>query len=433
MAIAIAVVFVLLIGSMPLALCFGFGALVILSLGGYGSAYPPVTMFRSLDTLVIMAIPLFIFVGSLVTAVGIAKRLISFADALVGRLKGGLGFVVILTTMMFGSISGSSLAAIAGIGPTVQPQMTERGYPKRYTTALLGCSGPLGCLIPPSIPMIVYALVARVSVGAVFLAGVIPGIILGVFFGIINYITCRRFPLSSPYAGRKIGSAESAKVVAKSAYSASFSLFLPFIILGGIYGGIFTPTEAAAVGVAYAILVGFLGYRSLTLRALKQAAIEAVRTTGAVLVLLGFVAIFTRMLTYEEVPQMIASGIAAITESKYIALLLVNAFLIVIGMFMDDTNGTVLAASLLMPLMKEIGVSPIHFGAILATNLGMGLQTPPVAPNLFVAGRIANLPITEFIRYVIPFLVFAFLPVVIITTYVPQVAIILPRLIMGIE
>ncbi|MEW6034278.1 MAG: TRAP transporter large permease [Chloroflexota bacterium] len=419
---------VLILAGLPLVFSFGFVTLLAILITGVGFEFPPVTAFRSVNSFTLIAVPLFIFSGQLMSSAGISDRLIDFADALVGRIKGGLGPVVILSSMFFGAISGSSVATVATIGTVVLPRMEALGYPRRYTTALVGSCGILGQLIPPSIPLIVYGMAAKVSIAALFIAEIIPGIILATLFGIIHYFSVRKLPLSSPYGEEKPTTGKIARTVAKRAYSGAWALMMPVVILGGIFSGVFTPTEASAVAVFLAVVIGVFFYRKLKAKDIGTTAVTTGRAVGAVLILLCIIAVFARILNLIRVPQQIAELIVGLSENKVIILLLVNLFLFMLGMLMDDVNGTLLAASLLMPLMDRIGVNPLQFGAILAVNLGLGGITPPVAPNMFMAGVVANIPLPQFMGYSVRFMLFGCLPVVLLTTYVPQLTLFLPRL-----
>ena len=430
-AIALAVILVLMVVGLPMAFSFAVADVVMIVSLGLGFEFAIMAMFYQLNAFVLMAIPFFILAGALMRQGGISERLIAFADSIVGRVKGGLGSVVVLSCMVFGAISGSSVSAVASIGSIMIPRMEEMGYPRRYTTALVSCSGLLGQLIPPSIPVIIYGVVTRTSIAAVFLATVIPGILLGTAYSVINYFSCRKFPIVSLYAGQRFSTVDIAKQIGRTGYKAFFGLLMPVIILGGIYGGIFTPTEAAAVAVVYALPVGFFIYRGFGLRTFARTLVEVGTMCGSLLLIFAFVVVFSRILTMQQVPDMIVSFMWGVSENKYVLILLMNLFLIIVGMIMDDVTGTLLAAPLLMPLVLELGIHPVQFGAILAVNLGLGLMTPPVAANLWVGARVGNLPVSDFMGPVLRFLLLAGLPVLLLTAYIPALSVTLPRLIMG--
>lgn len=416
--------------GLPLAFAFGAGAILMGSLLALGHGFFSLSMYRILTSFAIMAAPFFIFAGNLMTAGGLSDRLIGVADALVGRVKGGLGHVCVLACMFFGAISGSSIAAVAAISSIMMPRMVEKGYPKPYVTALISSSGILGQLIPPSIPVIIYGMISGVSIAAVFLATVIPGIIMGGGYMTINYFMMRKVPITSE-AIVGVGMLGFAKELGKRSGRAFFALLAPFVILGGIYGGIFTPTEAGCVAVVYGLLVGFLIYRGLNLRTFLRSTLESVNMSGAILILVGLAVVLVSILTLEEVPTHLVNAMTSLTTNPYILLLFVNAFLLVQGMFMGDAAGTILATPLLLPLVTSLGMHPVHFGAMLMVNLGVGLTTPPVAPCLFVGARVANLPLSAFVKHVLVFILFAGLPTILLTTYIPELSMWLPHLIMG--
>ncbi|HCL79166.1 MAG TPA: TRAP transporter large permease [Synergistaceae bacterium] len=387
--------------------------------------------FRGLNSLTILSIPFFIIAGALMSSAGIAVKLTDFANSMLGRIRGGMGAASIVACAIFGSISGTASSAVACIGSIMIPRLEELGYPRGYATGMISCAAVLGQLIPPSVPMILYGWVTQQSVAACFLSTVIPGILTTIIFCTINYFMVGRFPsvkVDTPLPPR-----ERNKLIATSARRGFWSLLMPVIILGGIYGGVTTPTEAAAVAVGYATLVGFFIHRELTLRGLGSALKSAATTSGVIVLMLFFVTILGRLYTMQQVPMKIANFLLGTSDNKYFILFMVNIFLIIIGMLMDDLSGTMLAAPLLMPLMLQIGVHPIHFAAILGTNLGLGNVTPPTAPILYLGGRVGNVQIGEYIKPALIYMVFGFLPVIALTTYVPAFSLFLPRLIMGIK
>ena len=307
------------------------------------------------------------------------------------------------------------------------PRMVERGYPRGHATGLVACSSVLGQLIPPSVPMILYAWVTWQSVAACFLSTVVPGIILVIIYSIINWFMCRKLPIKvSPPISLK----EQVKEFGQATYKGFYALLMPIIVLGGIYGGIFTPTESAGVATLYCIFIGFFIYRTLTFKQLADTTVNSITTTGVVRLRVVFVMILSRLYVMENVPHRLVATLTGITDNKYIILLMVNLFLIILGMLMDDFSGTLLAAPLLFPLMQAIGVHPIHFAAILGTNLGLGNVTPPTAPILYLAGRIGKCKFNELITPAVIFMVFGALPVVLLTTYFPFLSLWLPHLLM---
>jgi len=358
---------------------------------------------------------------------GIASRLINISDSILGRKKSGLGTVSIVSCAIFGAIAGTATAAVAAIGSIMIPRMVKRGYPRGHATGLVACSSVLGQLIPPSVPMILYAWATWQSVAACFLSTVVPGIILVIIYSIINWFMCRKLPIK---VSAPISPKEQVKEFGQASYKGFYALLMPIIVLGGIYGGIFTPTESAGVGALYCIFVGFFIYRTLKFKQLANTMVDSITTTGVVVLMVFFVMILSRLYVMGNVPQRLVATLTGITDNKYIILLMVNLFLIILGMLMDDFSGTLLAAPLLFPLMQAIGVHPIHFAAILGTNLGLGNVTPPTAPILYLAGRIGKCKFDELLTPAVKFMLFGAIPVVLLTTYFPFLSLWLPHLLM---
>ncbi len=384
--------------------------------------------FHKLKTFTLLSVPFFILLGGFMSLGGMADRLVALADAVVGRIKGGLGMVAVVACAMVGAIAGTCSAAVASLGPLVIPEMEKQGYSRGYATGLLAVSSVLGQLIPPSVPMILYGFVTWVPVTACFLAGVGPGILTVILYCIINYFMVRNNPNIRVLP--PIGIKAQTKQVGVTIYKGFFTLLMPIILLGGIYGGIFTTTEAAAVAMVYAIIIGLFIYRYLNLRLIGRIFVSQSVTTGVVILMVVFVIILSRVMTMQNVPQSLILMISGLTENYYVSLMLINVFLIFLGMIVDDFTGTLLAAPLLFPLIKHLGVNPVHFAAILGANLGLGNVTPPTAPILYLAARIGNVSVDKMIKPALVFMVFGALPVVIVTTYWPGLSLFLPRLLL---
>lgn len=420
-----------IIVGIPVPFCFMLAALYM------GLVYFPdfsflMTIgFRSLNSLTILSIPFFIIAGALMGSAGIAQKLTDFANSMLGRIRGGMGAASIVACAIFGAISGTASSAVACIGSIMIPRLEELGYPRGYSTGMLSCAAVLGQLIPPSVPMILYGWVTQQSVAACFLSTVVPGILTTTIFCCINYYMVGKFP--SVKVDAAISPKERNKLIYESGKKGFWSLMMPVLILGGIYGGVTTPTEAAAVAVVYAIIIGFWVHKELKPGIFFKSLKTAATTSGVIVMMLFFVTILGRLYTMQQVPQKIADFLLSTSDNKYVILFMVNIFLIIIGMLMDDLSGTMLAAPLLMPLMLRIGVHPIHFAAILGTNLGLGNVTPPTAPILYLGGRIGGVQINEYLKPALIFMTFGFIPVIILTTYVPALSLTLPRLIMGIK
>ena len=378
--------------------------------------------FRSLNSLVLVALPLFILTGYLMQSGGIAQRIISFIERLATG-KGGMGTAMVLSSSVFGAIAGTATAAIASIGSIMTEPLVARGYPRGRVAALLGVSSLLGILIPPSITMILFAVVTRQSVAACFAATIGPAILL--IFGLIFYnrfLVGRAFEELPP--SEDAGPKESFGKVTLNALPA---LSLPIIILGGIYGGIFTPTEAAAVAAVAALVVGGLIYREFTWKTLAHSIVQAAETTGTIILILLFSFMISRIMAFERVPQDLTQAIQAVVTSPIGALLIVNLVLIVAGALMDDISVTVVIAPLFLPLMVASGVDPVHFAAIVGCSVVIGANSPPVAPTLFLSCKITRAPIMQAVMPAMGLMTFVAFPVMLVTTFWPDLSLAIPR------
>ncbi len=417
--------------GIPVPFCFMLAAVYMGAIYFPDFSFLMTIGFRGLNSLTILSIPFFIIAGALMSSAGIAERLTDFANSMLGRLRGGMGAASIVACAIFGAISGTASSAVACIGGIMIPRLEALGYPRGYSTGMLSCASVLGQLIPPSVPMILYGWVTQQSVAACFLSTVIPGILTTTIFCIINYVMVGKFP--SIKVDPPLPRVERNTLIRKTARKGIWSLLMPVIILGGIYGGVTTPTEAAAVAVFYAIIIGFFVHKELKPGIFFHSLRSAATTSGVIVLMLFFVTILGRLYTMQQVPMKIANFLLGTFDNKYLILLMVNVFLVIIGMLMDDLSGTMLAAPLLMPLMLKIGVHPIHFAAILGTNLGLGNVTPPTAPILYLGGRVGGVQIDEYLKPALIYMFFGFIPVIILTTYLPALSLFLPRLIMGIR
>ncbi len=424
------IVALLLIG-MPVAYVFGVGSVSFVLLSGKSMSYLVPHAFWQLGSFALLSLPLFIIAGALMGASGISDRLVRFVNAFVGPIRGGLGAVTIVTCALFGAIAGSGASAIAAIGSIMIPRMVEQGYPRGYATALVGCSSVLALLIPPSVPMIVFALTGGLSVAAAFLSTIVPGVLIALIYCGINYLCLRR--VKGLQVDEKISLPERGRVIAKASKEASWAILMPVIMLGGIYGGIFTPTEAAAVALVYTLPVGFLIYRGLTFKTAGDAIVRGVISTGSIIAMVFFLFVMSRAMIMEQVPQQLSDFLLTLSDNRVLILLLINLLLILIGMLVDDVSGSILASIILMPVALDLGVHPIHFAAIVGTNLGLGNITPPCAPLLYMAGSVGRARFNEYLKPTLRFILLGHLPVVLAVTFIPELALFLPRLLMGIE
>lgn len=422
--LAILLIIGLILIEVPIGFAFGIGALFYGFVAGIDISFHATAGYTQISAFTLLAIPLFIYAGSLMGAAGISDRLLAFVNAFVGRTKGGLGAVTVLTCALFGAISGSAAAAIAAIGRIIVPRMIEEGYPPGHATALLSVSSVLAFLIPPSIPMIVFAIAIRESVAKAFLSTVIPGLILIALYCLLNFLFLRKN--TSIKVAPKQPLEKTVQEIGFAGKRATLALLMPLIILGGIYSGIATPTEAGAVAAVYALFVGLLIYRSMSFKSLFGTTVDAARLTGAILAILLFLFVMSRGMVLANVPGNVASFLLSVSENRIVILLMINLLLLVMGMIIDDISGSVLAAIILLPVTQEIGLDPIHFAAIVGVNLGLGNITPPCAPLLFMAGGVTGVPLATYIGPTMRFLLLGHVPVLLLVTFVPELALFLP-------
>ncbi len=378
--------------------------------------------YRSLDSVILLALPLFVLAGYLMQSGGIAQRLITFIEHMMRGRKGGLGASMVMSSTVFGAISGTATAAIASVGTIMIDPLAKRGYDRGYSSALLGLSSLIGILIPPSITLILFGVVTRQSITALFAATLVPGLMLALGLILYNRIFFHNRPEGTGLPLEKDVSRLTLT------WRALPGLALPFIILGGIYGGYFTPTEAAAIAVVSATLIGFFIYRDLTLRKFRDSLIAAGETTGTIILILLFSFMIGRILAFEGVPQDLTRAVSQVTDERILILLMVNLFLIFVGMVMDDLSVTVVIAPLFMPLMQLHGVDPVHYGAIVACSVVIGANSPPVAPCLYMACRIGKVSVHHSIRPAILMILTVAVPVALLVTFVPAFSLWMPRL-----
>ncbi|WP_240374026.1 TRAP transporter large permease [Bacillus piscicola] len=427
--IALLLLCFLLVIGVPVPFSFFGSALYLIFAGDYAPSFLLPYGHSQMTNIVLLAIPLFIIAGGIMEKGGIAKRLVDLVELFVGRVKGGLGSATILSSAVFGSITGSAAATLSSIGSIMFPRLEKAGYPLGYSAALVANSSVLGMLIPPSSIMILYAWLGNQSVLASFLATLVPGIILITLLNVINFFMMKKNPAVETSV--KMDPAAFVRTFGKRTYAASFALTLPLLVLGGIYGGIMTPTEAAGLAAFYALPLGFFVYKGLTWKKLKSVLVESATTTGVVMVMLFSVMILSRLYIMEDLPSQILNFLFAISENQLVLLLMINVFLIIIGMLMDDISGVLLATPILLPVVVGLGVDPIHFAAIIAVNLGMGNVTPPTAPLVYLSGRISKAPINQMLSPTLIMIIFGWIPTLIVTTLIPELSLYLPSLLLG--
>ncbi len=424
--IAISILIIVLLLGVPIPFAFFASSLSLVWLGGYDYTFLLPYGYAQVSSLILIAIPLFVLAGELMERSGIGESLINFVDVFIGRVKGGLGAVMVVSCGLFGAISGSGFATLSAIGAIMLPRMAAAGYPRGVSAALISSAALLGLLIPPSLNQILYAFVGGQSVLACFLATVGPGVVLIILLSSVNFWLLRKnkdIKLSD-----KIPKGEFGKTLGKRTTRAIPAMIAPVIILGGIYGGFMTPTEAAAVSVVYTIPVGIWLYKGLDRKNFKEGLVKAGTTAGVIMIMLLSVMMLSRLYVMENLPQMILNVMTSISSNPAVLTLMLNLFLIIIGMLMDDTSAILLTTPILLPVAMEIGINPVHFSAIVGVNLGLGGVTPPTAPFLYLGSRIGNTPINEMLGPTMYFIAFAWVPTLIITTYFPGISLFLPRL-----
>ena len=422
MTVALFVLFALfLILGVPIAFSLGLSSLGALLIGDGSLAVVASRLYSAADSFSLMAIPFFVLAGCIMEKGKLSRRLIDFAMELVGPLKGGLGYVTVVTSMFFSAISGSGPATTAAIGSITIPAMEENGYDKKFATALQATSGAMGPIIPPSIVFIQYGVATGTSIGALFIAGIVPGLLIGAALIIMNGIISHK----KGYGGSN--KKYSVIRIWKSFKNAALVILMPVIILGGIYGAIFTPTEAAIVACVYGLILACVIYRELSLKDIKDVFVSSCKTTSMIMLVITCASLFGWILSSERIPERIAASVLAVTSDKFTLLIAINILLLIVGCLLDQGSATIILAPILTPIAVAVGVDPIHFGALMVTNLCLGLVTPPVGVNLYVACGIAKLKIEDIVKPVL-LLLGACLVMQMILTFVPDLIMFLPRL-----
>ena len=432
--IGAAVVFFLVVIAIGAPVWWGFFASTLIALVLIGSpmGYVVTTVYQTFNNYILMAVGFFIFAGSLMAEAGVADALIRLARALVARVRGGLVDVGIVAVLFLSSLTGSSVPTIAATIPLLVPQLEKLGYERRYVTAVLCSSSFLGYLIPPSVPVLIYCFVAQQSVAAVFLATVFPGLLLAGGYMVVNhFISPRYMHPTGEIAALPTTFKGTVKEVAVSTWLALPAIGCPILILGGIYGGLFTPNEAGAVAVVYTIPIGMFVYRKMTLKSVGRCSGYAAGTLGMFMILVGFGVAFSRLLVREGVAGALAESVLGMFDEKYLVLLMLNLFVLVAGMFIDGLPIMIIVVPLIMPLIEVIGVNLVHLGAIIVVNVGLGVVTPPYAISIFAGSRLADVPYTQLVKPMMIFLLFVGLPVLFLTTYIPWLSCWLPTLAVG--
>lgn len=431
--IAFLVLVLLLLVGVPVLFSFGTIAIMLSAAQGFTGVFGFATMYDKMASVTLLAIPMFIMAGGIMEKGKIGDALVNFVEMFVGHIRGSLAIVATITSAIFGSISGSGAATLSCIGSIILPKMREKKYNMGKAAAVICCSAPLGLLIPPSSSQIIIAWTGGLSVLACFLSTLVPGLILTALICIVSHFLFRNDK-------EIIESAERAKLETKQRHSEIGArtkhvipaLLMPVIILGGIYGGFMTPSEAAAVSVFYAIPVAVWVYKGIKLREIKNVFVKTAVSTGALMIMISIMMIISQMLVVQNVPTRVFNMMTSISSNPKVILLLINLFLILLGMVMDDGSGVMLAAILLIPMADKLGISPYQMSAIIGVNLGMGNITPPTAPFLYMTSSLSKVDSIRIMKYCLIIICFAYLPTLLLTTYVPQIATFLPNLVLGV-
>ena len=417
------VFFTLLLIGAPIVFAIGVGTIVALLVGGIPLAILPQKIFSGLAHFPYLAVPLFVLAGMLMETGGISRRIVDLSNALVGHIRGGMGMVVMVATIFFSDISGSSAADTAAIGSVMIPPMKKRGYKPGFAAALVTAAGGMGVLIPPCLTMVVFGSLTNTSVGALFLAGFIPGIGMGLVLMLLTYIIARRnnFP-------REVRASFKELLVALK--RSVLSLFMGVIILGGIILGVFTATEAAAVAVIYGFFLSVVYYREIKLSQIPEILWRAALVSGVVMLVVGISYAFGWVIAREQLPLKLANFMIQLPGGKWMFLLAINLLLLGMGMFFDASLSVVILVPILFPVAVKLGIHPVHFGTFVIMNLGIGFTTPPFGLSLFIASGIADVPISQVIKPIMPYIL-TMIGCLLVVTYVPWISLILPKIFMG--
>lgn len=410
----------LLLFGLPIAFALGLSSLVYILFSDLPLIVIPQKMYAGIDVFVLLSIPGFILAGNLMNSSGITARIIIFCNALLGHIRGGLGLANVGASMLFAGISGTAIADTASIGSVMIPAMQKEGYDVDFSCAVTATSSTIGPIIPPSLPMIIAATLTGLSVGKLFIAGIVPGLLMCVGLMLTTYVISvkRKYPKSKRV---------SFWFMAKSFYQAFWAIMMTLLILFGIIGGVFTPTEASIVSVVYAMVIGLVVYRELTLSMIPKIILQSAKMTASLMVLVGFANLFAWIMTVEEIPQLIAESLLNFTENKILLLLMINLLLLFVGAFMETIAALLILFPVLLGVAVHVGVDPVQFAIIMVLNLVIGLTTPPVGVCLFVASSIGNISLERISKACLPFILVSFL-VLVLVTYIPAVSLWLPGL-----
>lgn len=417
MGIIISLFIVFLIG-VPIAFSLGIVSVTEILVDELPITVVIQKMFTGVDSIALTAIPLFILSGNIMYRGGMSRRIVNFAELLLGHLPSGLAIVSVFACMFFAAITGSAIAATAAIGGILIPLMVDKGYDKEFCAPLLACGGSIGPIIPPSIPLLVYGTLANVSVGKLFIGGIMPGLLMG----LVLMVYCVYVGKRRNYIGNE--KRPPLKDVLSAGKDATVALLMPVIIIGGIMSGIFTPTESAAIAVVYSVVVGKFVYNELTIKDAWETLVESAKSTGQVLMVVAFASLFTWVITINNIPQEIGEILSDVADNKYVLLMIINIILLIAGTFIDTTSAIVIFTPLFLPLVQTFDINLIHFGLVMAVNLTIGMCTPPLGVCLFVSGSIARVSLKEQFRDLMP-MIGTLIIVLLLVTYIPDITLLL--------
>ena len=424
MGIALLILFIVfLFAGIPIAVAMGFSSMAVCVIF---NSYPTLAIVHKIvagvDSYVLISIPFFILAGEIMNTGGITNRIFNFANLIVGRIPGGMGHTNVVASIIFSGMSGSAVADTGGLGMIEMKAMTDKGYDKEFSAAVTCTSATIGPIIPPSIPLVVFGAMAEVSIGSLFIAGIIPGLLMGLsLMAMIYYISVKRkYPTRD-----KIGMKEGLKITKK----AILPMLSPVIIVGGILTGIITPTEAAIVATVYAFILSS-AYGEMSLKELKRILFNTIINSATIIFIIGAATSFSWILTVEGIPRLVTQFILSVTSNKYLILILLNVILLVMGMFMEGLSILTIIVPFLIPLIKAVEMNPVHMGIMVVLNVMIGLSTPPVGMSLFVINKIAKVNMNKLFKEVIPLIIPLFI-VLMLVTFIPQISMLLPNIVFG--
>lgn len=434
MAVAVLFIalFVLLVIGVPVGFAIGGATMISMLLcSDLNMVINAQYCYSGIFSFTVMAIPFFMLAGTIMSTGGIAKRIVHFASAIIDFVNGAIGCVSIIACMFFGALSGSGMATASAIGSMMIPEMKKKGYDPAYAATIVCFGGIVGPIIPPSLSFVLYGSSTNVSIPDLFLAGILPGILIGVIFVVTNIIFCTikgvDLRSNSQTVVEKVPMGVSMKNrlknIVKATVEGFWALLAPVIILGGIYSGVFTPTEAACVSVVYSLIISLFVYRDIDFKGLYETFLSTSVLNGATSFLLGYSTVFSTFMTFEKVPQMITEFLTSVSENPYVVLMFINVILLIVGCFLDTVPAIIVMAPMLLPTVQALDIDPVHFGVIMAVNLALGLCSPPYGCNLFVGAAVAKIKMESMFKYILPYFIIGIISLLIIT-YVPALSLV---------